>query len=93
MTATWRQLITREMASHGESFADVVSVALAPNPWSEDVEPSLDRPFYDGFGGAEGDYFTVWTSSRVYFPTEYDGAESCASVARNPDGKATVHVG
>jgi hypothetical protein len=81
------------MASHGESFADVVSVALAPNPWSEDVEPSLDRPFYDGFGGAEGDYFTVWTSSRVYFPTEYDGAESCASVARNPDGKATVHVG
>lgn len=82
---TWRKLITESLELCGESWADVVSVAPL------DVE--LDVEFDDDFGGPEGRPFTVWTSSRVYFPAQYDGAEWVASVSRHPDGVPTNHVG
>ena len=83
---TWRQLISAEMATRGESWGDVVSIALPEGG-------SLDTEFDNGFGIAEGCAFTVWTSARVYFPMEYDGSEYAWSVARNPDGVPTDHAG
>jgi hypothetical protein len=82
---TWREEITKAMKKHGETWADVEAHAI--------TEEQLDVRFDPGFGGAEGAPFTVWTKNRVYFPAVYDGAEWVESVARNPDGKATEHVG
>lgn len=73
------------MVEHGEEWDDIESITLTPE--------QLDREFDDGYGGTEGEPFTVWTKDRVYFPIGYDGAKWCGSVARNPDGKATNHQG
>ena len=96
--ATWRNLIQSEMNQHGETFDDVVHQHIrvqkdyAGEPIS-DREPSLDRQFDRGYGGSNGDHFTVWTANRVYFPAVYDGSEWCASVPRDPCDVATQHVG
>lgn len=101
---TWRELITREMACHGDSWGLVESIAVTKpgDSWEgipaqellgSELQAELDRGFYSGFGRPEGAWFTVWTSARVYFPVVYDGAEECASVSRHPDGIATEHIG
>lgn len=82
---TWRELIGAHLADQGEDWASVVESTLD--------EAHLDVEFNDGYGGSEGVAFTLWTGKRVYFPVVYDGAEWVASVARNPDGVATWHVG
>lgn len=67
-------------------------VALERNRHGDaDTDASLHREFDAGYGSAEGDYFTIWTEDRVYFPHCYDGAESVHSVPRNPCNKATHH--
>ena len=81
--ATWRELILEEMEKHADPWECVESIA------GEDV---LDVEFDDGFGPIEGEPFTIWTASRVYFPTSNDGAEYCRSVSRHPDGKPTEHI-
>ncbi len=81
----WRKEIAEEMRLQGETWADVEVCAI--------TEEQLDAQFYHGYGSAAGAPFTVWTKNRVYFPAVYDGAEWAESVARNPDGKATDHVG
>jgi hypothetical protein len=83
--ANWRNLIQEEMSNHNETFENVVSSTL--------TEKELLKEFDDGFGGSEGEPFTLWTTNRVYFPVVYDGAEWVASVSRNPDGKQTSHLG
>jgi len=82
--STWHDMISIEMAKHGEGWQDVVSSTLS----------GIDRIhcFDASFGGVEGVPFTVWTTQRVYFATEYDGSEDVASVSRNPDGKPTEHI-
>jgi len=82
---TWRIEIQEAMERSGESWADVVSSTL--------TDEQLDVSFDGGYGSVEGIPFTVWTKNRVYFPDCYDGSESAVSVARNPDGKPTPHVG
>jgi len=82
---TWREEITKAMKKHGETWADVEARAI--------TEEQLDARFDWGYGSSNGASFTVWTKNRVYFPAVYDGAEWAESVARNPDGKATDHVG
>lgn len=82
---SWREKIAREMADRGETFDDVISSTL--------TDEELDVTFDDGFGAPEGKHFTAWTSHYVYFPTVYDGAESVASVPRDPCGEPTWHVG
>ncbi len=57
------------------------------------TEDQMRVRFDDGFGGVEGRPFTAWTATRVYFPTDYDGAESVASAPRNPCDEPTQHVG
>lgn len=102
--ASWRDLIGKQMALHGESLADAVFLEFgARMEWDNDgayvsvpagdVDAELDRDFDDGFGGCEGTPFTLWSDERVYFPACYDGAEWCASVPRNPKPTATDHIG
>jgi hypothetical protein len=85
MMATWRGKITVTMGVNGDSWAEVEACTLS--------ESELDEKFNAGFGSPEGEPFTVWTKSRVYFPLCYDGSEWCGSVARHPDGKPTDHQG
>jgi hypothetical protein len=83
--ATWRELITLEMEDVGEKWSDVVACTLS--------EAELDVPFYIYYGALEGNPFTLWTTNRVYFPVQYDGAEWVASVSRIVDGVPTEHIG
>ena len=94
------------MKERGETYEDVVAlVAAAPGsrwnePGDEDYFPPvtiegdawLDIEFDDGYGVAEGCWFTVWTAKRVYFPKEYDGAEGVRSAPRDPCDEAMRHV-
>jgi len=82
--ATWRELIAQEMRAHNETWADAVACTL--------YDEILDVEFDDCSGGTEGKPFTLWTERRVYFPTEYDGAESVASAPRNPCDEVMEHV-
>ena len=82
---TWKKLIGSELAKHGESFADIVSITLS--------EDELLKEFDSGYGSVAGKAFTAWTHNRVYFPTAYDGAEWVRSVSRSPDGWPTPHIG
>lgn len=82
---TWRQQLTDALKEQQETWPDIESITLTDN--------QLDTEFDDGFGGAEGEPFTVWTKNRVYFPIVYDGAEWVESVSRHPDGKPTYHLG
>lgn len=81
----WKEMIEFEMKGHQETFEDVVECTLS--------EEQLVKNFDCGYGGTEGEPFTVWTANRVYFPICYDGAEWVESVSRNPDGKPTPHFG
>ncbi len=85
MTTTWRELISQEMLRRSDDWSCVVDCTLTKN--------ELDQKFDNGFGLTEGKPFTLWTTYYVYFPVNYDGAEWCASVSRNPDGQPTDHVG
>ena len=85
MITTWRELIVKQLNSRNETWDDVEACTLS--------QEELLREFNPGHGVEEGSPFTVWTKDRVYFPACYDGAEWVVSVARNPDGKATYHVG
>lgn len=82
---TWRALISKALAERDETFADVVHSTLTAD--------QLDARFDAGFGGSEGDPFTLWTAKHVYFPCVYDGAEWVESVPRDPCDEATAHVG
>ena len=83
--ATWRELLDDRLKAQGETWDDITGTTL--------LESEYDVIFDNGWGGAEGKPFTVWTKNRVYFPAVYDGSEWVASVSRNPDGIPTNHVG
>ena len=83
--SSWREMLTESLKEAGESWDDVVSNTMTPE--------EMNVKFHSGYGGTEGIPFTVWTHNRVYFPICYDGSEWVESVARNPDGVATVHIG
>lgn len=97
--ANWREMIAGEMKCENDSWDDVIGMAFQHNPDQHDkyespaLDKMLDREFHAGFGWPEGDYFTVWTEKRVYFPVQYDGAESVGSVPRFPCNEATIHLG
>jgi len=85
-TTTWRTLIGYALKQHDEAWVDVVACAPDGDEWA-------DVTFDNGHGIEEGCEFTLWTATRVYFPSCYDGAESVASVPRNPCDETTRHVG
>lgn len=82
---TWQEHLKEAMAYHNETEKDIVESTFSMTEFT--------KPFDDGYGGTEGDPFTLWTKSRVYFPVCYDGSEWISSVSRNPDGVPTRHVG
>lgn len=57
------------------------------------TDKEMHKEFDCGFGGAEGKSFTAWSKDYVYFPLEYDGAESVGRAPRNPCDVATGHQG
>ena len=81
----WKSLIDSQMVAHKETWDDVVSCTLS--------QKKLLRKFDAGYGGSEGEPFTLWTKNRVYFPVVYDGAEWVGSAPRNPCKEATKHQG
>jgi len=83
-TASWRILISEEMENRNDSFENVIFSTLS--------NAELDVKFDKGYGSIEGKPFTLWTKTRVYFPTSYDGAEGCNSVPREPCDEITEHV-
>lgn len=98
MKTNWRTILEKYMKEKDESFKDIIhSVFVVEDNWKEEqlkmTDAELDREFDDGYGGAEGCSFTIWTETRVYFPVVYDGSEWISSVPRNPCDEATSHVG
>ena len=82
---TWRKELIGVLKNNGESWEDIEAITLR--------EGDLDMKFDCGYGGSEGEPFTIWTKKYVYFPAVYDGSEWVAWVSRNPDGKPTSHIG
>lgn len=88
---TWREGITKELANHGETWADIEKCTL--------TDEELDVEFNNGYGRSKGKHFTAWSKKRVLGPGVYDGREWVFSVPRNPDPtvplseQATKHVG
>ena len=86
MIKTWREMINKEMEYRSDSWDKVEAVCLPAGEWipGDDVllQGALDVPFDAGFGTAEGDPFALWTGDWVYFPVDYDGAETVCSIAR-----------
>lgn len=81
---TWRELIEIEMKKQQETFDDVVKMTLSSS--------ELEEKFKHNYLGPNGREFTLWTETRVYFPTEYDGREEVKSVPRNPCSEKTEHI-
>ncbi len=81
----WKTLLEQAMEDKEETLGDIVSNTL--------TEEEMLRKFDDDYGAEEGIPFTVWTENTVYFPICYDGSEWVGSVARNPNGLATIHQG
>ena len=91
MTESWQDMLDVALTNNNESKDDIVmaNISTPTDEWDTDhddygVAASFDRQFHSGFGGTEGDYFTVWTNDWVYFPICYDGAESVGRIRRNP---------
>lgn len=81
---SWRIYLIQAMEQNGETLDDIVSNTM--------TDEQMDVKFISDYGSTEGIPFTVWTKNKVYFPVEYDGAESVGCVSRNPDGKPTEHI-
>lgn len=84
IVTTWKEAISNELEAQGETWDDIESITLS--------EDELNVEFYAGYGETEGKPFTAWTTRRVYFPVQHDGAESVRSVSRILDGKPTHHI-
>ena len=81
----WKSLITDEMKEHDDSWDSFVSCTL--------TEEELCEQFDELSCSSDGEPFTLWTKTRVYFPVVYDGIKWVGSVSRKPDGKPTEHFG
>lgn len=83
---TWIEEINDTFRYTKDTWDDVEHCTL--------TDAELIRQFDPGYGGAEGTAFTIWTKERVYFPTEYDGAEGVGWVNRHPgeNPEPTPHI-
>ena len=83
---TWRKAIENQFEIHKDSWKNVVSIAPEDGAW-------LDYLFDDDETVPQGEAFTVWTKTRIYFPVFSDNQEYCDSISRDPDQKPTRHIG
>lgn len=98
MSETGRQHLIRGLEQHGETLEDIVSIVYGAKTWGppgpDDPEQYFKMvPIDSGYGGFEGATFTAWTTSRVYFWVEYDGAQWVDSVPRNPCDEVVTGIG
>ncbi len=75
---TWRKELDSILTP--QTTSDLVSCTL--------TKSELDKEFDSDFGGSNGQPFTAWTSTTVYFPIVYDGSEWVGDAPRNPTKKA-----
>ncbi len=80
---TWRAQLESAMREAGDAGP---VIAYAP------AESAFDVAFDGGYGAACGPDVLAWTDSRVYFPVDYDGAESIGSAPRHPRPEGQGHV-
>jgi len=80
--ATWFNMLKDQMTQLGDDFDKRVCTL---------DEAGLLVAFDDGFGAINGAAFTAWGENYVYFPLEYDGAESVGHAPRNPRNTAMEH--
>jgi hypothetical protein len=81
---SWRDLISRVVVRNNDSWEGAICTL---------TEEELDIQFDSGYGGVNGEPFTMWTNEYVYFPICYDGAEWCGSAPRNPTVEKLSHQG
>jgi hypothetical protein len=81
----WHELIGGELEKNGETWGDMVSITL--------TRRELLKKFEISYSGPAGMPFAAWTTSFVYFPLCYDGADSCGSAPRNPGASPLPHQG
>jgi len=81
MMTSWRKEIQDAMGKDEKIIACTLS------------DKELDREFDAGYGGSEGQPFTAWSETYVYFPICYDGAEWAGRAPRNPCDIAMKHQG
>lgn len=84
---TRRKKIQEEMEKHFDSFEHLVYNTL--------TDDQLDEIIYKGHNcyGKERIPFTLWTQTRVYFPTIWDALEEVSSAPRDPCGERVEHCG
>lgn len=90
---TWKKEIERVMSTTGDTWDSIEAMEWGDFKNLKPGEKWFETEFDDGFGSVEGCSFTVWTKDYVYFPVNYDGAESADYVPRNPNRQAKEHVG
>lgn len=78
---TWKTFLAEELATRGETMADVIRVV---------PDRALNRRF-DKYGTPRYG-FTAWTKTRVYFPTVYDSFPAVQSVPRYPCHEVVFQV-
>ena len=85
-STSWFRLIRAAMSGVGDRWDDVEDCTLTTE--------ELQYPFR-GDRTEKGIAFTLWTKTRVYFPTWDDegGYTGVASAPRNPNGEITKHIG
>jgi hypothetical protein len=81
-TSSWYDELKLAMRVDGENFDARICTR---------TEDQLREKFDAGFGGTNGKPFTAWGKDWVYFPLEYDGAESVGHAPRNPCDIAMEH--
>lgn len=88
---TWRDAFVLEAEKHGETEANIIHLAATPDfGW--------DEPDYlNGAGSHRKERytprFTIWTTTRIYFPVTYDGHTRLRSLPRHPCEEMTDAFG
>ena len=84
MNSTWMKMI-QETMDENDDPGPIISCTIN--------DDQLNKEFYSGYGGPEGQPFTAWSAQYVYFPICYDGAEWVGSAPRNPCDTSLGHQG
>jgi hypothetical protein len=83
-TTSWHEMLKAKMEADGEVFDERVCTL---------DESQLKAVFDAGYGGPEGQAFTAWGKTWVYFPITYDGSEWVGHAPRDPCDISMYHQG
>ena len=72
---SWSDLLKEAMEANGDTFPPLFCTLS---------DKQLRVEFDGSFGCVEGKPFTAWGEKWVYFPLNYDGAESVGCAPRDP---------